>query len=151
MPVFRRTSRRDGDGGEGCRTRENVFPLTPATARCSQRRLTADQTITVPRIAAALAAFERKLISRSAPYDAYLKGRSRAIARPVCAGNIIFMQHACADVPHRRAVHRRRRLSQKNRIAAFHDIGGPRGNDVGLAEITGDPRDAYKFRTPSLA
>ncbi|HWB45865.1 MAG TPA: cytochrome c peroxidase [Hyphomicrobiaceae bacterium] len=104
--------------------------------------------ITMPRIAAALAAFERTLISRSAPYDAYLKGEG-ALSPAASRGEGLFNRHGCASC-HAGALFTDAADVGRKAEAAFHDIGAPRGLDVGLAEITREPKDAYRFRTPSL-
>ena len=94
-------------------------------------------------VALALAAFERTLVSFGSDYDrgvlsdAAKRGRGLFFGPDLkcasCHAAPLFTDAAAADP-----------------VAAFHAIGPADGRDRGLAEVTGKPGDAGRFRTPSL-
>ncbi|WP_157219700.1 cytochrome-c peroxidase [Flavisphingomonas formosensis] len=91
-------------------------------------------------ISAALAAFERTLIARNAPWDRFLRGESGAMPAAARAGAALFTVHcaSCHDGPD---------LGD----GAWRTLDpASHGADRGLAEVTGIAADAYRFRTPGL-
>jgi len=88
--------------------------------------------IDVATVTRALAAFQRTLVSASAPYDGLAKG-----ALP--AGRRVFAAR-CASC------HSGPDLTDDR----FHRVTDVQPADRGLGEITGKPADDGKFRTPSL-
>ena len=82
----------------------------------------------------ALAAFERTLVSRTAPYD---RGALPPEARQ---GEAVFKAKGCV------ACHAGVNFTD----GRFHAIAPVRGNDLGAFENTGKPADRGLFRTPSL-
>jgi cytochrome c peroxidase len=81
-------------------------------------------------VAAALAAFQRTMLSYGSAWD---RGEAQA-------GAALFAASGCA------ACHAGRDLSD----GRYHRLGGIDPRDPGLAEKSGDPADAGRFRTPSL-
>ena len=106
--------------------------------------------ISYATVAKALAAFQRTMISASSPYDRYRRGDRAALSPSAKRGEALFTSkrldcascHAGADFTDTNGA--------TDPKASFHAIGLPLGEDKGLSEITGDAKDAGKFRTPSL-
>jgi len=97
--------------------------------------------IDMTTISAALAAFQRTLISTDTPYDRWRQGDRTAMTSTAVAGAAVFGTkcascHSGADFTD----------------DGFHRIGrkSPDAADRGLGEITGDPAGNGKFRTPGL-
>ncbi len=100
----------------------------------------AAEAVSVPNTAKAIAAFERTLISRDAPYDRYRRGDRGALSPLQRAGERTFAQKGCG------ACHSGPDLTD----GRYHAIAAPVGDDLGLMEKTGAPGDRGAFRTPSL-
>jgi cytochrome c peroxidase len=97
--------------------------------------------IDLGHVAKAIAAFERTLVSFGSDYD---RGAMSDAAK---RGKAVFARFACASC------HAGRLFTDADAadpLAAFHRIEPASGPDKGLAEITGKPEDAGRFRTPSL-
>ncbi|HZZ69847.1 MAG TPA: cytochrome c peroxidase [Phenylobacterium sp.] len=94
-------------------------------------------------VALALAAFERTLISFRSDYD------HQSLSAPAKRGEQLFFgpRFACASC-HTAPLFTD--AGAADPLAAFHRIEPANGSDQGLAEITGKPEDAGRFRTPSL-
>jgi cytochrome c peroxidase len=92
-------------------------------------------------VTAALAAFERTMISRDSAWDRKQRGPKNATF-PIEAriGEAQFRAQGCA------ACHGGPDFTD----AANHDLGLGTDDDRGLAEKTDPPADAGRFRTPSL-
>lgn len=114
------------------------------------------QSVTPPRVAAAIAAFERRLIFTDAPWDRYLDGDSRALTDEQKQGALLFFG-AAKDGVNCAQCHRGDLFTDLE----FHNIltpqlGPGKGHgtagreDWGRAGFTLDSRDRYTFRTPSL-
>jgi cytochrome c peroxidase len=96
-------------------------------------------------VAQALAAFQRTIVSRTSRVDEFLKGDREALSGQELRGLHLFRTKArcmnCHDGP---------LLSDRQ----FHNTGlhyyGRKYEDLGRYEVTGDPEDAGRFRTPSL-
>lgn len=117
---------------------------------------TLEAVITLPNVALAIAAFERRFIFTDAPWDGYLAGDTEALTDQQVRGALLFFGEAKAGV----------NCAECHRGDLFTDMGfhnllapqlGPgKGNgytgreDWGRAGVTFDIRDRYKFRTPSL-
>jgi cytochrome c peroxidase len=99
------------------------------------------QPITIDTIAAALATFERTVVSGSAPFDRWVGGDEEAISDSAKRGFLLFNGKAnCADC------HRGWRFSDDG----FHDIGLA-GTDQGRARIApGIVQLEQAFKTPPL-
>lgn len=113
------------------------------------RRAFAD-VFETPRIDAvqlgqAIAAFERSLSPRNSRFDRFLRGNARALDEAQLRGLHLFRTRAgCMNCHHGAA------LTDNG----FHNLGlhfhGRARQDLGRYEVTGDPLDSGRFRTPSL-
>lgn len=99
-----------------------------------------DSRITLPNIVAALAAFQRTMISSDAPYDRFRRGDAAALTGPQREGERLFRTSGCSSC------HAGPHLTD----AAYHRLGDPAPSDAGLVEQTGLEEDRGRFRTPSL-
>jgi cytochrome c peroxidase len=99
------------------------------------------QPITIDTIAAAIATFERTVVSGSAPFDRWVGGDDEAISDSAKRGFLLFNGKAnCADC------HRGWRFSDDG----FHDIGLA-GTDQGRARVApGIVQLQQAFKTPTL-
>ena len=91
-------------------------------------------------IARAIAAFERRLVSGTAPFDRWVAGDAGAIGEDAKRGFLLFNGKAgCA------ACHSGWAFTDH----AFHDIGLP-GSDPGRGKVLGLPALDHAFKTPTL-
>lgn len=118
--------------------------------------------VTIPKIAMAIAAFERTLISANSPYDRYRFNREKdAISDSAKRGEDLFFSekfecHHCHGSLNfnDNVVHERTQFLE----IAFHNTGlyniGGTGNyppfNAGVAEVTGRPEHVGLFRAPTL-
>lgn len=103
-----------------------------------------DEGLTAENLGQALADYQRTLRSAASPFDRwYYGGDANAMSDDAKAGFFVFSAAGCGDC-HRFA----------HDSAQFTDDGlhrtGITGPDRGLEEITGNPDDRYRFRTPTL-
>ncbi len=113
-----------------------------------QRQFTAafgNADVTLDRVAEALAAYERTLVGGRSPFDAFLKGNSKALSDEALLGLDLFRREArCINC------HNGPQLSD----GRLHDVGlsyfGRKYEDLGRYQVTNDAADAGKFRTPPL-
>jgi cytochrome c peroxidase len=132
----------------GAKPLENATDLTPDIRKALARdptypklfaRAFGDEAITAPRIAMAIATYERTLVADQTPYDRWLKG---GWMKPQWVdGFRVFRQSNCAvcHVPP---------LFTDN---TFRNIGlRPPKEDLGRAEVTKRDEDRGKFKVPSL-
>jgi cytochrome c peroxidase len=114
------------------------------------------EPISTANIVAALAAFERTLSSRNAPYDRYLRGETRALGASALRGKQLFESKKLACASCHTGVLLTDAASEEP--SPYHNTGlynldghgqVPRDNQ-GLFEFTHRPLDLGKFRTPSL-
>ncbi|HYD00735.1 MAG TPA: cytochrome c peroxidase [Phycisphaerales bacterium] len=99
--------------------------------------------ITAPRVAMALATYQRTLIPNQTPWDRYVAGEAGALTPLQFQGLAVFNspEARCADC------HAGNRFTNN----LFHNIGvRPAGEDPGRESVTGAPWDLGKFRTPTL-
>ena len=101
--------------------------------------------VTPETIAKAIAAFERTLVARKAPFQHYVSGDSKAISASAKRGFELFRGKAMCITCHVPPI-----LTDN----LFHNIGtpqvGPMKEDLGRYEITKDEADKGRFKTPSL-
>lgn len=95
--------------------------------------------IDMPNIARALAAFQRTIISSDSPWDRSRAGNANVLSVEARRGEVLFRSRGCI------ACHQGPNLTDNR----FHRIGET-GSDRGLGEVTGDPADDGRFRTPGL-
>lgn len=113
-----------------------------------QRQFTAafgDADVTLDRVAEALAAYERTLVGGRSPFDAFLKGNSKALSDEALLGLDLFRREArCINC------HNGPQFSD----GRLHDVGlsyfGRKYEDLGRYRVTNDAADSGKFRTPPL-
>lgn len=104
-----------------------------------------DETITMQRIAQALATYQRTIVSRPSAFDKFLTGQKDALSDAAVRGLHLFRTDArCANC------HMGPTFSDEK----FHDLGlsyyGRKYQDLGRYEITKDPADVGRFKTPTL-
>jgi len=97
---------------------------------------------TPQRIAQALAAFQRSLVSRNTPFDRFLRGDKTALSKPARRGMRLFFGQARCAVCHSGPT-----LSDDR----FHNIGAADGpKDFGRRAVTKKEKHHGAFRTPQL-
>ena len=97
---------------------------------------------TSTRLAQAIAAYERTILSNDTPFDRFLKGNKQALSPAALRGMKLFFGDARCVLCHKGP-----NFSDDN----FHNIGTPDpGNDPGRRRVTGKPSDQGKFKTPTL-
>jgi cytochrome c peroxidase len=93
------------------------------------------------RVAQALAAYQRTLVSNDTPFDRYLAGDRQALSDRAIRGMELFFGRArCANC------HQGSALTDNR----FHNIGTARPDDLGRREVSGRVEDHGAFRTPQL-
>ncbi|MFQ5876426.1 MAG: cytochrome-c peroxidase [Acidobacteriota bacterium] len=123
-------------------------------------------------VARSVAAFLRTVVTRDTPWDRFLAGDDAAMTRRQIRGGLLFARSteegganciACHSGPalNKTLGDERGVLVEEN----FHNVGigdhplvdlaratlgDPSLRDVGRAEATGDPADAFEFRAPTL-
>lgn len=102
-------------------------------------------TITNQRIFESLATFQRTIVSRKTPFDRFIEGDIRALTDQQVIGLHLFRTKArcinCHNGPY---------FTDNE----FHNLGltyyGRKYEDLGLYEVTKNPADVGKFKTPGL-
>jgi cytochrome c peroxidase len=112
----------------------------PASARRFAAAFPDDPRVTEAHIRAALATFERTLVSPETRFDAWVKGDDKALDATELAGLRLFVGKASCV-----ACHKGWRFTDE----AFHDIGLA-GIDPGRGDVLGLPAARHAFKTPSL-
>jgi cytochrome c peroxidase len=97
--------------------------------------------ISPENLARAVAAFERTMISRHAPYDRYVAGDAGALKPEVIRGMFLFAEAGCEGC------HRAPRFESE--VYAERGASGAAG-DEGRFEVTGSVEDRGRFRVPTL-
>lgn len=117
----------------------------------------AQSLVTYDNIAKALAAYQASQVFVDTPWNRYLAGQSSAISDNAKRGAKLFFtpkENGGADCL--RCHQGDRFTDESHHVVAFPQIGPGKGDgvtaddDFGRQRETGDPRDRYKFRTPSL-
>jgi len=118
--------------------------------------------ITLDHVVKALATFERTLLSHNAPYDRYLKGDSTAINASALRGRALFfsdrLQCSRCHGGHNFRFTLGHKSGPQDRSVAFHNTGlynvdgagAYPASDQGLIEVTGEPGDMGRYKTPTL-
>ena len=96
--------------------------------------------VTAENIAAALATFQRTLVSGVAPFDDWVNGDEGAISEDAKIGFRLFNSKARCS-----ACHGGWNFSDDD----FHDIGLVT-EDIGREKVTGQNKDRHRFKTPGL-
>ncbi|WP_231383682.1 cytochrome-c peroxidase [Methylobacter luteus] len=110
------------------------------------------EQVTYSHIANAIGAFEASAYrADNSPYDYYMMAQTTAMSKNAVEGMKIFNKAGCASC----------HSGKFQTDHAFHALGMPQigpgkgdgfegHDDYGREQVTGDPNDRYKFRTPSL-
>ncbi|MEA3336194.1 MAG: ScyD/ScyE family protein [Chloroflexota bacterium] len=113
-------------------------------------------TISLSRLAEAIAAFERRFIFTDAPFDGYLAGDTTALSEQQKRGALLFFGQIIPEV-NCSLCHSGNLFSDfRHRNLLVPQLGPGKGHDYsgredwGRAGISFDARDRYTFRTPSL-
>jgi len=100
---------------------------------------------TPENIAKAIAAYERTLVARNSPFQRYVNGDKKALSPAAQRGFEIFKGKAACITCHTPPL-----LTDNS----FHNLSvpqvGPLKEDNGRFDVTKDPADKGKFKTPSL-
>lgn len=104
-----------------------------------------DKRVTLDRIVEAIAAFEGIIKSRQSRFDQFVNGNYQALTDQQIRGLDLFRGKArCMNCHH----------GTYFKDDQYHNIGltyyGRKFQDLGRYEVTRDPNDVGKFRTPSL-
>ncbi len=103
------------------------------------------EPVTMPNIGKAIAAFERTLVTRDAPFDRYMRGDKNALNTQEKRGLIIYISKAACSQCHNGA-----NFTDNQ----FHNIGlpqvGPLKEDLGRYEVTKNEKDKKAFKTPTI-
>lgn len=104
-----------------------------------------EENYSMPEVLSALAAFQRTLTSRQSRFDRFILGQKNALTTKEIHGLHLFRTNArCMNCHH----------GVQFTDELFHNVGltyyGRKYEDLGRYEVTGDPDDVGKFRTPSL-
>lgn len=118
---------------------ELVTELSAVPGYARQFRAVFGGPVTQRRIAQALAAFQRTLVSRDSPLDRYLVGDEDALSPKAREGLELFVDIGCIRCHHGPL------LSD----GKFYRLGVEH-RDAGRGGVTGKKDDRGKFRTPSL-
>lgn len=124
----------------------NVVPKLNATAgyRDLFQRSFGSPEVTIDNIAKAIATFERTLLSGNSAYDRYKAGNKSAMTRAQVRGMDVYFNKAKCDQCHEGV----------NFMAnAYPNLGIGTDKpepDTGRYEVTKDPLDWGKFKTPTL-
>jgi len=101
-----------------------------------------DKTITMDRVVKAIGQFERTFISYNSKYDRFLRGEESLTPEEEAGRTLFFTEKGDCFHCHGQIVGFDR---------SFHNTGlDSVVEDPGLGEITGDPNDFSKFKTPTL-
>lgn len=120
-----------------------------------------EQPITETNVVKALASFQRTLLSGSSPYDRYLQGDINALSASAKRGMELFFGeraecYHCHSGPHLTSSFRSKdtTLSERDfQNTGLYNVDGQGaypGDNTGLFEFTGLPKDMGRFRPPPL-
>lgn len=104
-----------------------------------------DNLASMERVAKAIACYERSVVGGSSRFDLFIKGKRDSFSDSELIGMDLFRRDArCMNCHH----------GPLFSDGAFHNVGlsyyGRRFQDLGRYEITHDPKDVGRFKTPSL-
>jgi cytochrome c peroxidase len=132
-------------GEMGATMDEVVAKLNAVPAYKKQFNSVFGSDATPEAVAKAIAAYERTLVARKAPFQSYVSGNSKAISASAKRGFELFRSKAMCITCH---------VPPLLTDNSFHNIGtpqaGPLKEDLGRYEVTKDDADKGKFKTPSL-
>ena len=104
-----------------------------------------DSAPTLENVSQAIAAFERTLLSETVPFDRYeWNGEKNALSASAKQGLVLFRGKARCSICH---------IGTNFTDEMFHNLGAGEGvgrKDPGRAQVTKNPADFGKFKTPTL-
>lgn len=108
------------------------------------QRAFGDDAVTIERVGAAVAAFEKTLVTMNSPYDRYDAGDATALSTEAVAGFKLFLGKGTCT-----ACHSSKLFSDVD----FHNIGvgqDKKPPDMGRFEVNKEDRGRGAYRTPTL-
>lgn len=107
-------------------------------------------SISADNIKDAIVTFEKSLVTSDSKFDRYLKGETKALNDQELAGYKIFKSYGCVSC--HQGANVGGNMYQVFGVIGnyFVDRGNVRPEDYGLFNLTGQERDRFKFRVPSL-
>ncbi len=104
-----------------------------------------NEEVTIERVGEAIACFERTAAHGRTRFDAFMKGKIDVMSDAAIRGMDLFRRDArCMNCHH----------GPLFSDGKFHDVGlsyyGRKYEDLGRYNVTGDPEDVGRFRTPTL-
>lgn len=109
------------------------------------KKVFGDSGITAGNIGKAIATFERSVVSKNSPYDAYWKGDKSALSPAAIQGMNLFFGKAKCSICHN---------GPAFTDSKFHNLGvkqqGPLKEDLGRYNVTKEDFDKGAFKTPGL-
>jgi len=117
--------------------------------------------VTVANVVRAISAFERTLISARSPFDRWQRGEADAISDSAKRGNALFNSEKCECFHCHSGFNLQdvvKYVGHPSVEARFHNtglynidgLGSYPAPNTGIHEITGNPQDMGRFRTPTL-
>ncbi len=101
-------------------------------------------------ITGAIAAFERTLVTPNSPFDRFLLGDEEALTDAQKKGYALFQELACATCHVGPAMGGQSFEKMGLKADYFADRGNVIKPDYGRFNVTGDEKDQYKFKVPTL-
>ncbi len=101
--------------------------------------------ITIDEVTDAIAEFEKTLVTPDAPFDKWLKGDEAALSADAKAGYKLFKDVGCTACHNGPAVGGN--SFQKMGVVEAYETNNPA---EGVAGLTGDDLDRFKFKVPTL-
>jgi cytochrome c peroxidase len=117
---------RDEMRGDACSEREVIDVIVKRVQAIEHYRTAMDGTVTMPKIASAIAAFERTLVTLETPFDRFMRGDKSALTPHQQRGMKVFEESGC-----------------------IRCHGGPMLSDYKL-HVVASLGERQAFRTPSL-
>lgn len=109
-----------------------------------------EAAISREHIKAAIAEFERSLVTINSPFDRYLKGDEKAIDAQAKEGYRLFKAYGCASC-HQGANVGGNMYQVFGVVASYFEKQGEiEVGDKGRFNVTGNPQDMHRFKVPSL-
>lgn len=126
---------------------DDLIPELAAIPEYAERfkKVFGESGITPDTIAAAIATFERTVVSKNSAYDKYMQGDKNAMPASAVSGMNLFFGKAKCSICHNGPA-----LTD----SGFHNIGvkqhGPMKEDLGRFNVSKDDFDKGAFKTPGL-
>ena len=106
--------------------------------------------VTPTNVKDAIAEFERTLITPNSPFDHFLRGQQEALTDTERRGYDRFRSLGCVSCHHGINLGGNSFQTLGKYADYFGDVASGSDIDMGRFEVTGDPRDRFVFKVPSL-